>query len=217
MRACTTDDNTLKPGSRRLQKALIRMVLTLAALGFTMAGPAAAVCENAPANASLSLGPVTHSVKKTSNDGSYANVGCHYYVVDISVPSNSSGTGKDLQSFTIWTNFSDSFIAPTSAKVVCEANWEKTFVYKKAGGVGSFQLVGSWERKGKWLTGPGVLFPCVVVTLSGSTLSTLNPPANGTDVYRVVSARKYGGQWGTKFTTVTVEALHNSPQPEPPK
>ncbi|HEX4965678.1 MAG TPA: hypothetical protein VF173_33010 [Thermoanaerobaculia bacterium] len=203
--------------SKRPQRTLTLAALILAGLSLSLAGPAAALlCENAAANASLVLGPAKHSVKSTSSGGGYATVSCKNFVVDISVPSNSSGTGTDLKSFSIWTNFENP-VGAITAKAACLAFSDQTLVYKKAGGAGQFQMIGSWQRSGSW-TDPtqqnGILFPCTIQTKPGAILlPTLNPPANGADLYRVVTIRKSG----TTPQTVIVEADHDSPAPPIPR
>ncbi|HEV2852534.1 MAG TPA: hypothetical protein VHC97_06995 [Thermoanaerobaculia bacterium] len=182
--------------------------LTFAGLALAMAGPAMAVSVCAhpdlvPGKA-LFLGPNVSSASSESNGGGYAFVCCRYWVVDISVPSNSSGLNNDLKSFTIWANESGPYSYLTEPD--CKNFWDRTYVYKKPNGATKFQWIAYWERKGE--PNPQSIVPCTLKYQPGAVpLSELTPPATGTDVYRVMSVRKSGANW----VTVKVQAEHLKP------
>src|ERR1044071_2982896 len=63
------------------------------------ANSARADCLTDPPNQVISLGPNVHSSMVQSVNTSYSTSPCKAWIVDILVPSNSTGTGSDLKSF----------------------------------------------------------------------------------------------------------------------
>jgi hypothetical protein len=209
MNTYSMTQSTPEAVSPRPHRTSTLAALTVAGLALAMAGPAAALpCDNPSArpNASRVLGVNTHKVSSKSPDTGYATVApCPYWVVDISVPSNSSGTGGDDKSFTILTN-----PIPLNDEGVCTAFQERTYVYKYGvidiKGTKGFYQIGSWKREGVWDPNSDSLFPPCKIKSSG--LPTLSPPASGKDLYRVVSQRK--DKMSGKWMPVYVEAIHET-------
>jgi hypothetical protein len=164
-------------------------------------------CKTQAANATLTLGSGVSSVNSTSNVVYSGNL-CNRWVVDIRVPSNSSGTGSDLLAFGIGANGT---VGPPN-KADCESYTEQTSIYRKAYRETEFKFIAGGTKKGVWHTESGTLFPCELRAQPGwlSLAQPLTPPGSSTDFYRVASNVKFGGQW----RTVTIQAEHFSPPPK---
>lgn len=186
---------------RRPLKKLALAALTLVVLGLALTGPTSALpCDgpNASPNVTLTLGVATHKVTSTSPDAGYATQGCEYWVVDISVPNDSSGLGDDFKSFKIFTNS----VFPSNP-TACVGFWERTYVYKYS--QVKYKQIGYWEKKGSWNGSY-----CSLKNVSSPIpLPPLTPPSAGSDRYRVASQRKdtNSGKW----TAVLVTAFHEEP------
>lgn len=161
-------------------------------------------CRLAHANAVLTMGPGVSEVNSTSPNAAYGMVvGCKKWVVDILVPSNSSGTGNELRSI--------AFVGDSSApanKALCQSYSAYESYYKKAAGQTEYTRVATQWIIGLWHEGN--MFPCELYFLTGTgSIPRPNPPRAGTDVYRVAKSIEYGGQW----RQVYVAAEHPSPAP----
>jgi hypothetical protein len=188
---------------RSLGLALLLLLVLGLALAPSASAQSACAHPGLVAHAALVLGKQTHAVSASSPGGGYAMVCCRYFVVDVAVPADSSGTGNDLKSFYIETEPALGSVGPPDESD-CTAIRGKTAVYKNVGG--SFQLIAQWEAVGVW--DPSLLFPCTIEAKQGATLlPALNPPASNYDVYRVVTSSKFGAQW----VTARVDAGHLSP------
>jgi hypothetical protein len=181
----------------------------VAGFGSVFAGRANAIqhCWDLPSpNATRFLGPGPGDVLSVSDSGTYSKGGCHYWVVDISVPSNSSGGIEFLPAFSI--NFSG---VPTT-KTSCLAYQDYLVVFVKHQGQPQFDStpIARGSRKGSWH--PGNFFGPCTLTLSANNKNSgkpLSPPADGTDVYRVAAAIKSGNTW--KIVRVTAAHLRKPP------
>src|SRR5262249_48719618 len=117
----------------------------------------ASVCTAVPADATRLLGLGTHQVQATSNGGSYANKpACPSWVVDVYVPSSSSGTGSDLKTFSFTDTGSGILYYYASNSTACTSvhTWE--YLYRKRAGETQFQLIAWEKRDGMW--SPGAQF-----------------------------------------------------------
>jgi len=184
---------------------LVLACIALVGFSFVFAGRANAMpcwALTSP-SATLSLGLGVPSVESTSNGGIYEKSGCHYWVVDISVPSNSSGGQNSIPSFGIYL---DTWGPHTKAG--CQTYEDYFVVFVKHQGQDQFEStpIAHGSRTGVWNPGKDAIPLCglkeskTYVNLSDS----LNPPASGTDVYRVAAAVRSGSKW----KTVNVLAQH---------
>jgi hypothetical protein len=154
------------------------------------------------------MGPGIHAVQSSSGNGSYSTDPiCRRWIVDINIPSNSSGTGNDYK----WVKILDSsadLVANT--KAACQSTEIIENLYKKKPD-GTFQTIGGGTLKGVWKASN--LFPCQLYKSPGyvNFPSSISPPFSGTQTYRVTRSRKTGGQ----FKPVTVKAQHGAPTPVP--
>jgi hypothetical protein len=160
-------------------------------------------------SATLALSPASPSVTSNSKDDIYYDMGCHRWVVDISVP-NVKPEGDSLPRFSV-VGVIDSASMPKN-EADCKAFAQDMKVYKKtsseftfvAGGIS----VGVWvpqsanglgqcvirSKPDSWST-PG---PVLTYEASGTPLSFVfgfDPPLNGTDIYRVTVGAKVGESW----------------------
>jgi hypothetical protein len=165
-------------------------------------------CFNRAADVTLAFGAGVSSVSSPASTTAYGTrIGCPRWVVDVTVPSNSSGTVHDLRSFSV--GGADPNLPST--KAACESVEIKTMWYRKRLGDPSFTDIGSVTEKGVFNGEPGALFPCVLSVQPGSTkpAQPFNPPQIGTNTYRIVRSVKIGGAW----QPVTVTASHTRQPP----
>jgi hypothetical protein len=189
-------------------------------------------CAVAPPNASLSLGAGILGVQATSDGGKYHDGGgCGLFVVDIAVPSDSSGPSGFLPSFTVEsgptelifqgkklsavTNYAGGFQLPDQ---LCSFYSQETLVFVKSVGANEFNLIdavianGTVEQEqGNALTGPKS--KCILAPSKGKgTLSiglpfSFKPSKSGGKVFRVaVGVNLASSQW----QQVRVQASHDS-------
>lgn len=195
--------------SRQLQLARLTLAfIVLAGFGSVFAGRANAYqhCSNLAApSAILNLGLAVPIVESTSNGGIYEQGGCHFWVVDISVPSNSSGGPNSVPSFFI--NLGSGFGPNT--KAACDAYADYFVVFVKHQGQTQFGStpIAHGSRKGVWSAQKGLIARCGLKESSTyeKLSDSLNPPASGTDIYRFAGAVKIGKKW----KTVNVWAKHH--------
>jgi hypothetical protein len=190
--------------SKACRSQLAQLVFTsLALAGFIaiFAGSANAIpCWAVSPNMTRILGPGVPDVESTSNGALYAKSGCHYWVVDISVPSNSSGGSFDLPSILM-----DSRASFTSNKANCESYRDYILIYVKHPGQSQFDptpISQGW-RKGVWHGGE--ISPCTIrISKTYKELpAPLNPPKTGTDIYRVAGSARIGESWKRVHVTAT--------------
>ena len=183
---------------------MLRLLLVVAAL----AGIAAAAvgnahaagnpfasdfCKTAPADRTLALGVGVPSVTASvSGFATYAGNPCPRYVVDIVVPSSSSGGPGYFDDFTVGGGILN---APSSSSVCASAS-ESVRVYRKTGN-GEFVSIGGGRTTGTWNPGGGFVSPhCQFVKAPGYVdVPSFSPPSYQylPDVYRVaVAATAFG-------------------------
>jgi len=113
---------------------------------------------------------------------------CHYWVVDLVVPFNSSGTGHDTRRF--WVETASTW-AGGDSKEECRGRTEQTFVYVKHPGATTFTRIAGGIRQTEWVNVSQPHQPpsyiCFLLPDSVPNLEQpLSPPGAGTDVYRFV-------------------------------
>ncbi len=189
-------------------------------------------CAVAPPNASLNLGPGILGVQATSEGGKYHDGGdCGLFVVDIAVPSDSSGPSGFLPSFRVEsgptelvfqgkklaavTNYSGGFQLPDQ---LCAIYSQETLVFVKSAGTNEFNLIDSViangnlkQEEGNALTGPKS--KCVLLPSTGKGALSIGlpfsfkPSKSGGKVFRVaVGVSLAYSQW----QQVRVQASHDS-------
>jgi hypothetical protein len=177
-------------------------------LAMVVLGAAAALaqdpCATIPPNVSLTLGPKLHSVQANNSAPSISNgppvmSTCHYWVADITVPSNSSGTGTDLPQFLIET--ASIFVYPGSDG--CSGWTEESAIYRKHVN-GQFSKIGGGLRKSQLVGAKDEPKLCLLLPTVPGVEEHFSPPAAGTSVYRVASRLSYKGQNKTE----SVQAVH---------
>jgi hypothetical protein len=206
-----------------MRSSILRTVvapLTLAAtalvVGRAEANPPHASCQTNAPHHTVTLGANKDSVSVTS-DHAYWDNACGCYIAQIEVPSTSTpapGSGL-LTKF----GFGPTSIPLKTGTPEAECKWhERIYVYKKQPNGTFAQIPGAeFEQHGAWIFGVVPLSPpgapkshfCTAAT-TGNLNQSYDPPASGTDTYRVL--RSFEGLNG-KFTPVTVTAKHASPGP----
>jgi hypothetical protein len=191
---------------RRLA-SFVALAAAVAAVAGAAAGQARAdttplfldFCKTAAPHATLSLGPGVPSVQTTSPSGSYASGLCPRYVVDIFVPTSSSGGPGYFDSFTVGGGYAgpaygSSLGGLPLSQVYCAGYEGSLRVYRKSALGGEFASLGGGGLHGEWQSG-GLFGPYCALTKNPSfvDLPTFNPPALFPVVYRVtVSASLFG-------------------------
>lgn len=163
-------------------------------------------CAVGAADAVRTMGPNVNSVSSSSAGGAYSTKPmCKAWVVDINVPSTSSGTagwGKPIS----FGGLSETYGA--NSKAECEATAVTETLFRKTQGATSFTKVAGGSRKGVWTQGN--MFPCILVPQGAYVqFPAVNPPVAGTTVYRVSRSLKQG----MTYKGVTVSAQHQAPPP----
>jgi hypothetical protein len=211
-------ENTIMQSTKHNSQNWLTTARTLLA-GFILAGSSTLLASNAqafvllngktlPADATRTMGPGIHAVQSSSGNGAYStDPACRRWIVDINIPSNSSGTGDDSKRVIIFDSSAD-LVANT--KAVCQSTEIIESLYKKKPD-GTFQTIGGGTLKGVWKASN--LFPCQLYKSPGyvNFPSSIAPPFTGTQTYRVTRSRKVNGQ----YKPVTVKAQHVSPTPAP--
>jgi hypothetical protein len=191
---------------RRIASFLV-LVAAVAAVAGAAAGNARAqtplfldFCKTAAPHATLSLGAGVPSVQSTSPSGSYASGLCPRYVVDIHVPTSSSGGPGYFDSFTVGGGYAgpaygSSLGGLPLSQVYCAGYEGSLRVYRKSALGGDFAYLGGGGLHGEWQPSGGLFGPYCALTKSSSfvDLPTFNPPPLVPVVYRVtVSASLFG-------------------------
>jgi hypothetical protein len=186
-------------------------------------------CAIASPNASLSLGPGVLGVQATSDGGNYhGEGGCGLYIVDITVPSDSSApsflpsfniesgpvdlklsNGKDMSS---GTNYAGGFALPDK---VCSGYHQETRIFVKESDADKFTLIRSASVKGTSGYNVGKPEKCVLVPETGKGVLSLglpfgfHPSQSGAKVYRVAVGAHLAIQSGI-WQKVHVKASHDA-------
>jgi hypothetical protein len=191
---------------RRLA-SFLAVAAAVAAVAGAAAGKAGAqaplfldFCKTAAPHATLSLGPGVPSVQTMSPSGSYASGLCPRYVVDIHVPTSSSGGPGYFDSFTVGGGYAGSAYGSSLgglplSQVYCAGYEGSLRVYRKSALGGEFAFVGGGGLHGVWQANGGLFGPYCALTKNSSfvDLPSFNPPPLAPVVYRVaVSASLYG-------------------------
>ena len=188
---------------------LLLLLAALAAIAGAAAGKAHAqivplldFCKTAAPHATLSLGPGVPSVQATSAGGSYGVGLCPRFVVDIGVPTSSSGGSGYFNTFTVGGGYADlatgsSLGGLPLSQIECANYTGYLRVYRKSFLGGDFTTLGGGTTHGTW-TGGGSLFgPYCAVTKSPGyvELPLYSPPTLFGVVYRVAIGAKLGASW----------------------
>jgi hypothetical protein len=192
-------------------------------------------CAVVDANASLVLGPGVPGVQAMSDGGKYytdwknLQKGCGLYVVDITVPSDSSAPGF-LPSFSIesgpvvltyqgkdqssGTNYAGGFALPNPV-TACSAYHQETRIFVKPTYADEFNLIKQVKARGKE-TYPDFKSPkCELVpetdqgVLSYGLPFGFNPPKSGSKIYRVAISVALESWLGLFHQQVRVKASHD--------
>ena len=163
-------------------------------------------CAVGAPDATRTMGPNVNSVTSSSAGGAYgAKPLCRAWVVDINVPSTSSGTagwGKPIS----FGGLPETYGANNKAE--CEATAVVEQLFRKPQGATSFTRIAGGTRRGVWTQGD--MFPCILAPQAGFVpFPKVNPPNTGTVVYRVSRSLKQGAT----YKGVTISAEHQQPPP----
>jgi hypothetical protein len=187
-------------------------------------------CTIVTPDASLNLGPGVLGVQASSDGGTYHNAedGCGLFIVDITVPNNSSGPSGSLPSFRIesgpveliingknltnGTNYAGGFALPDK---VCALYHQQTRLFVKSSTVAEFTLIKNVKAGASFGQPPGAS-KCVLVQESGSGLLSYGlpfgfiPPKSDARVYRVAVGVVLGSVSGGTWQKVRVQASHDA-------
>jgi len=147
-------------------------------------------CTLYAADATIAMGPaVPQAIRISTGTGpwgaAYPEVTCLSYMVDITVPSTSSGGSGYLPSFR-FDSFANELIPD---EVTCEAYVQSTAVYLANQGVLSQPPIARAAYRGQWSGGA-----CSPVQTSGDTIGQERfPPGSGSDLYRVATSGNVNG------------------------
>lgn len=193
----------------RRSARLLLALAALAAVAGTLAGGARAqvvpifdFCKTAAPHATLNLGPGVPFVEATSAGGTYGSGLCPRFVVDIGVPTNSSGGPGYADMFTVGGGYAD--LATGSplgglplSQIECANYTGYLRVYRKSILGGDFTTLGGGVTHGAWMPGGGLFGPyCAIVKApSFVDLPAYNPPSFFGVVYRVAIGAKVGASW----------------------
>ena len=163
-------------------------------------------------DATLNLGPGVTDVQSASNGGTYGtgpkkpnSINCHYWVVDIAVPNNSSAAG---QYYSRAVNFASGGDIPKT-KAECQSFHSHSLVYLKTSEPIGFQLIQDHDSKGVWRTG-NKLIPASCSF--GEATVPRPPPDSGSVTYRVAGKVTRSGKARMPFTyqVVRIRGWHMS-------
>lgn len=188
-------------------------------------------CAMANADASLNLGPGVLGGQASSNGGTYhdGGGGCGLFVVDITVPSDSSGPSGFLPSFRIesgpveliingkdlsnGTNYAGGFALPDK---VCALYHQQTRLFVKSSTAKDFTLIKTVNAK----AGSGQPFgsapKCVLVPEIGTGQFSFglpfgfSPSQSGAKIFRVAVGVKLGIGYSGTWQKVRVQASHDA-------
>jgi hypothetical protein len=177
--------------------AALAALVVLASAGAAAANPLVDVCATVPADATLWLGEGTPKVEASSGDLNYTGYWrpCDKFVVDVQVPSNSSGGAGFLPAFTIETP------TPTPTPGYCYDFVQKTSVYRGLKHLGHVTFYAAERYDGT----------CRVIPISNESdpwPSSFTPPKTRVTTYRVVTTADYPDLWCDCALPVLVRAAH---------
>jgi hypothetical protein len=159
-------------------------------------------CKTAAPHATLNLGPNVPSVQATSAGGTYGSGLCPRFVVDINVPTTSSGGPGWFDSFTVGGGYADlatgsSLGGLPLSQIECANYTGYLRVYRKSILGGDFTVLGGGTTHGTWIPGGSIFGPyCAIVKSAGYVdLPAYNPPSFVGVVYRVAIGAKVGASW----------------------
>ncbi len=187
-------------------------------------------CLVVEANASLNLAPGVLGVQAVSDSGTYhGQGGCGLFVVDITVPSDSSGPTGFLPSFRIesgptelllngkdmsnGTNYAGGFALPDK---VCNLYHQEMRVFVKSSESSDFVLIKKVAAKAGSNQNLGGPPKCVLMpevgngTLSYGLPFGFQPPKSGARIYRVAAGVTLGFISTGNWQKVRVQASHNA-------
>ena len=183
--------------------AALAALVVLASAGAAAANPLVDVCATVPADATLWLGENTPKVEANSGGLHYWNTNnwrqCDKFVVDVQVPSNSSGGPGFLPAFTIATP------TPALTPGYCQYFWEETFVYHGFKQLGHVAFYARERFDGTCRVIPSSYYK------SEPWPSSFTPPKTRVTTYRVATSAKYdsGSPWVPNWDLpVLVRAAH---------
>jgi hypothetical protein len=188
-------------------------------------------CAIASAEASLNLGPGVLGVQASSNGGTYheGGTGCGLFVVDITVPSDSSGPSGSLPSFRIesgpvelilngknvssGTNYEGGFALPDK---VCALYHQQTRLFVKSSTANDFTLIKTINAKAGTGQPFGSAPKCVLMPeigygqLSYGLPFSFMPLKSNTRVFRVAVGVTLGFTADAAWQKVRVQAAHDA-------
>lgn len=142
----------------------------------------------------LAFGKGVSRVQAKSTGAEYSASACKSFIVDIDVPSDSSGNpGQDLPQFYLMGGTTDTSLG----KSECRNITTNVAFYVKKNGKKAFSKLGGGLMKGTWhdsREGGFVPVNCVLAPVAGYTAPppSYAPPKSGSDTYRVVVIVKVG-------------------------
>lgn len=187
------------------------LLLILAAVSGAAAGKARAyepppdACRTVLPHATLSLGAGVPSVEAVGDFGYWAGP-CGRFVVDISVPTTSSGGPGYSTAFAFFGGF-PYVTQPVTSQYDCRGK-ALLSVYRKSALGGGFTYLGDGVSLLQWTENPGPFAPnCSLV--HDYALPAFSPPTSFPVVYRIASKAWYKGPWSASYPLpVRVTAAH---------
>jgi hypothetical protein len=191
-------------------------------------------CAVTAANTTLTLGPGVSGVQAVSNGNDYYSKDCAFYIVDITVPSDSSASGF-LPSFTIesgavdlkkaypsvenassGTNYAGGFAIPNHSG--CHIYHQETRIFVRNSNADEFALLSSVKVRGGIDDNPANKCSLVAEAPAKGVLSYglpfgSQPSKSSTKVYRVavrVSLGSVSNWGGANLQQVRVKASHDA-------
>jgi hypothetical protein len=188
-------------------------------------------CAVAVADATLNLGPGVLGVQTSSNGGTYhdGEDGCGLFVVDITVPSDSSGPSGFLPSFRIesgsvelmlngknvssGTNYEGGFALPDN---VCALYHQQTRLFVKSSTASDFTLIKTINAKAGTGQPFGSAPKCVLMPeigngqLSYGLPFSFMPLKSNARVFRVAVGVRLGFTADAPWQKVRVQAAHDA-------
>lgn len=176
--------------------------------GRAEANPPNVSCQSNAPHHTVTLGAGVDSVSTTSTLNYWDNA-CGCYVAQIDVPSTSSSSNPSRFEKRFSFGPPDNAWLNGTPKDVCLTIKDRFYVYKKVSGAFVLQGGGS-EAHGEWVHGvpplsqPGTPASNYCALAGGTAIPPFDPPATGSDTYRVLRSAQSGG----KFMPVTLTASH---------
>lgn len=188
-------------------RRLASVLAVVAAVSVAAAGDARAnapflfdPCRMVAAHSTQTLGPGVPFVDSVSWYGTYGTGLCPRYVLDVHVPTSSSGGPGFLDGFVVGGGPLEGGQLGLTNQLQCDDYVGHLRVYRKSALGGEFGLVGGGRLHGHWVAND-----CVAVKEPGFVdLPAFAPPSLAPVVYRIV----VGATWLGGYRTVQLGAWH---------